>query len=58
MDADPAVDNVERMDVIGGHVPAGSSVKDFAHFGQFVKTGEFKMFDYGSKKENIKHYGQ
>ena len=29
-----------------------------AHFGQIVKTGEFKDFDYGSAKLNEKHYGQ
>ena len=41
-----------------GHFPAGASVKSFVHYGQIVKTGEFKMYDYGSEKANFEQYHQ
>ena len=35
------------MPVVAGHYPAGTSLKNFRHFEQLFKSGEFKMFDYG-----------
>lgn len=39
-----------------GHFPAGTSVKNFLHFQQFVSSGLFRKFDYGHD-QNIKIYG-
>ena len=51
-----SVNNMKRMPVVMGHFPSGSSSKNFEHFQQFTNSGEFKMFDYGEKK-NLKVYG-
>lgn len=45
------------MTTILGHMPAGASVNCFLHFAQGVTSGEFRKFDYGSKK-NRELYGQ
>ena len=37
---------------------SGASMKQMAHFGQIVKSGEFKDFDYGSPSLNEAHYGR
>ena len=37
---------------------SGASMKQMAHFGQIVKSGEFKDFDYGSPCLNEAHYGR
>lgn len=49
--------NQTRISVYTTHAPAGTSVKNLAHFGQLVTSGKFQMYDYGSK-ENVKHYNQ
>ncbi|CAK72880.1 unnamed protein product (macronuclear) [Paramecium tetraurelia] len=54
--ADPVLDNYDRYDVLAGHSPAGTSVKNLKHWQQFTRTGEFKRYDYGDK-ENLKKYG-
>ena len=33
-------------------------MKQMAHFGQIVKSGEFKDFNYGSPSLNEAHYGR
>ncbi|XP_052873572.1 lipase 1-like [Anopheles cruzii] len=38
------------------HLPAGSSTKQWAHFGQEVVSGHFRPFDYGPA-ENRRQYG-
>ena len=48
---------MKRMPVIMAHFPSGSSSKNFIHYQQFIKTGEFKQLDYGEKKNQI-IYGQ
>jgi len=50
MDADPDVDNLERLyNVLIGHFPAGTSTLNLDHWAQMVRTREFKAYDYGAK---------
>ncbi|XP_012265131.1 lipase 3 isoform X5 [Athalia rosae] len=44
------------LPLIFGHFPAGSSYKQIVHYGQNMKSGYFRKFDYG-KEENLKLYG-
>ena len=55
---DKADFNETRIPVYVGHYPSGTSVRDAAHYAQEVRSGEFAMYDFGSKHENEKHYGQ
>lgn len=41
-----------------GHDPAGTSIMNMAHWKQMLDSKNFGMYDYGSAKENIVHYGQ
>ncbi|ESO93372.1 hypothetical protein LOTGIDRAFT_161944 [Lottia gigantea] len=50
--------NNTRLPVYLNHTPAGSSVQDIIHFLQGYRTGLFKMYNYGSVDENLKHYNQ
>ncbi|XP_058828264.1 lipase 1-like [Topomyia yanbarensis] len=43
-DLDPKI-----IPVIVGHIPAGASIKQFVHYGQIVRSGRFRQFDYGSE---------
>ncbi|XP_066603004.1 gastric triacylglycerol lipase-like [Prorops nasuta] len=40
------------------HTPSGTSLQAYAHFGQLLKSGEFKKFDYLSPSINRQHYNQ
>ena len=44
------------LPAILGHVPAGSSTKQFIHYGQLKNSGRFRLFDYGWFK-NLQKYG-
>lgn len=46
----------ETTQVLFGHFPAGTSVKNFVRYGQSMKSKDFIKFDYGHA-ENIKLYG-
>lgn len=35
------------LPVLFGHIPAGASTKQLAHFGQLKKSGKFQLYDYG-----------
>lgn len=50
--------NETRVSVYETHSPAGTSVKNLAHFSQMVISGKFQMYDFGSAKENMAHYNQ
>lgn len=53
--------NESRIAVYVSETPAGTSVKNMAHWAQGVKTENFQMYDYGCNFldcENEKHYGQ
>lgn len=56
-DMDPNVDNYDRYDVLAGHDPSGTSVKNMVHWEQEVYADVFQKYDYGTE-ENIKIYGQ
>ncbi|XP_055375802.1 lipase 3-like [Condylostylus longicornis] len=48
--------NTTMLPAILGHVPAGTSTKQFIHYGQLVNSGRFRMYDYGMFK-NLAKYG-
>lgn len=50
--------NASRVSVYITHTPAGTSVKNLAHFAQMVISKKFQAYDYGSASENMKHYNQ
>merc|ERR1719512_629023 len=50
--------NNTRMDIYIAQTPSGTSVKNMAHWSQGVRSKNFQMFDYGSKKSNQAHYNQ
>jgi len=50
--------NETRVEVYVSETPAGTSVKNMVHWGQGVRSEVFQMYDYGSLRENIAHYGQ
>lgn len=45
--------NASRVAVYETHSPAGTSVKNLAHFSQMVISGKFQAYDYGSAKGSI-----
>ena len=49
-------DNGKAITNMAAHFPAGTSVKDFDHFEQFLISERFGQYDYG-KKKNLEHYG-
>jgi len=48
--------NTTMLPAILGHVPAGTSTKQYIHYGQLVNSGRFRMYDYGFFK-NMAKYG-
>ncbi|KAM4702680.1 lysosomal acid lipase/cholesteryl ester hydrolase-like [Rhinophrynus dorsalis] len=49
--------NMTRVHVYSSHNPAGTSVQNMLHWGQAVKSGELKAFDWGYRG-NMAHYNQ
>jgi len=49
--------NISRLEVMMYNFPAGTSVKNIAHWGQIVRVDRFGMYDYGTSG-NLQHYGQ
>lgn len=49
--------NMSRLPVIMSNFPAGTSVKNIAHYGQLVMSKRFQKYDYGLVK-NLLFYGQ
>ncbi|XP_075010151.1 lipase member M-like [Calonectris borealis] len=43
--------NTSRTDVYLSHFPDYTSTKNYLHWAQTAKTGEFKQFDYGEKNQ-------
>ncbi|CAB3259881.1 unnamed protein product [Arctia plantaginis] len=54
---DEAQHNATIMPVITGHVPAGSSIRQLAHYGQSISGKEFLRYNQGNIVENLKAYG-
>mgnify|MGYP000994477599 CR=1 FL=1 len=50
-------DNIERYIVHDGHYPAGTSLRNLAHWRQILVSGKFQKYDHGAQK-NLKKYGQ
>lgn len=48
--------NMTNLPVLFGHMPAGASSKQLAHYGQGVVSGEFRQFDLGYVG-NLARYG-
>jgi len=55
-DTKPQLDSVDRMDIILGHFPAGTSLQNMLYWNQMLVSKDFKMYDYG-KAGNKQHYG-
>uniref|UniRef100_U5ERJ2 Putative triglyceride lipase-cholesterol esterase n=1 Tax=Corethrella appendiculata TaxID=1370023 RepID=U5ERJ2_9DIPT len=54
--ADPDQVDLSVIPVLIGHTPAGASSKQLIHFGQSVRSGEFRRYDHG-KLKNLAMYG-
>lgn len=52
------LDDQERTNMLMGHFPHGTSIRNINHMGQLISSGEFQFFDYGKKKLNMEKYGQ
>ncbi|CAL1528653.1 unnamed protein product [Lymnaea stagnalis] len=50
--------NKSRIPVYIAHNPAGTSVQNILHWAQAFNSKQFQHFDYGTARENMKHYGQ
>ncbi|XP_025706602.1 lysosomal acid lipase/cholesteryl ester hydrolase isoform X2 [Callorhinus ursinus] len=50
--------NMSRVPVYVAHSPAGTSVQNIVHWGQFIKFQKFQAFDWGSHARNYFHYNQ
>lgn len=50
--------NMSRVPVYVAHSPAGTSVQNMLHWGQFIKSLKFQAFDWGSGARNYFHYNQ
>ncbi|XP_049833571.1 lipase 1-like isoform X5 [Schistocerca gregaria] len=48
---------VSRLSFDIAHLVAGASVYSTIHFRQLIKSGQFRMYDYG-EEDNMKQYGQ
>ena len=44
------VNNLERMPIVMGHFPSGTSVKNMDHFNQYMSKASFCRYDYGQKQ--------
>lgn len=58
-DEDLNMDNYRRLDVVLNHYPAGTSLRDMAHWSQMfnLKTESLQKYDFGPLR-NLKEYGQ
>ena len=49
-------DDAKLIENIAAHFPAGTSVKDFIHYSQYMDKANFARYDYG-EKGNARQYG-
>lgn len=56
MDMDESYDNLHRINIFVGHLTGGTSTLNIRHWGQNIRSKEFRYFDYG-KIKNLFHYG-
>jgi len=57
-DTDATIDNFERMDVVLGHFPAGTSLMNLNHWNQILVENTFRKFDFGTPELNMQHYNR
>ncbi|EOX93358.1 Myzus persicae-induced lipase 1 [Theobroma cacao] len=50
--------NSSKAGVLLKHEPQPTATKNMIHLSQMIRTGTITMYDYGSKDENMGHYGQ
>ena len=55
-DADPSVDNMDRLNEFMSNFPSGSGYQDLVMFAQNTVNEVMKQFNYG-ELDNIKRYG-
>jgi len=55
--SDPEHDNYARYSIIMAHEPGGTSILNMLHLTQFVSTGKFNKYDFGTAG-NMLHYNQ
>ncbi|KAE8750091.1 Lipase 3-like [Frankliniella occidentalis] len=48
--------NLTLLPTLLAHMPAGASVKTLIHYGQLIRSGTFRRYDYGLVR-NLWHYG-
>jgi len=48
--------NATLLPIISAHDPAGASTRQVLHYGQEIKSAEFRQYDFGPM-ENLEHYG-
>ncbi|XP_033209290.1 lipase 3-like isoform X2 [Belonocnema kinseyi] len=53
----PSQMNLTWLPIELAHLPAGASLKQFAHYAQLIKSNKFRKFDYGLTG-NLKKYGK
>jgi hypothetical protein len=56
-DADPSVDNMDRIEAAMSNIPSGSSYQNIVLFSQNVLHDDFRQFNYG-ERQNEHYYGR
>lgn len=56
-DEDMSLNDDSRVQVYMGHFPSGTSLRTLDHYGQTIKGGEMRRYDFG-KTKNQQIYGQ
>lgn len=51
------LDDSKLIENVAAHFPAGTSVKDFVHYVQYIKAGHFARFDYGRRGNPLQYNG-
>lgn len=46
-DEDTTLNDEDRVPVFLGHYPSGTSMRSLDHYGQSIKTGEMRRYDFG-----------
>ncbi|XP_058451599.1 lipase 1-like [Malaya genurostris] len=52
----PAQMDAKTLRIFQGHYPSGASLKQIQHYGQIIRDGIFRQFDYGNPITNLQWY--